>query len=58
MRPFRRQIQSEEFDGDEAVLLGLIRAKDGAESTGANLVKYTKRSECVRRRGTGSVRVQ
>jgi hypothetical protein len=48
MHAFRREIQDELFDGDRPVARGIVRLKDGAESTGTNLMKNLKWSERVR----------
>jgi hypothetical protein len=53
-----REIETEQFDGDEAILLGVIGAKYRAKSARTDLMENTKGSEGVRRRGAGSVRVQ
>ena len=58
MRALGRKIEAEQFDGDETILLGLIGAEDGTESTCADLVKHAEWAEGVGRRGAGSVRVQ
>jgi hypothetical protein len=53
-----RQVEPEDLDGDDAILVRVDRAEDGTEDTGANLMKNTERSEGVRWRRAGSVRVQ
>jgi len=53
-----RQIEREQFDGDEAFALRIVRAKYGTKSPGTDLMKNTKRSERVWRRSAGSFRVQ
>src|SRR5262249_13985724 len=58
VRAFGRNVDAEILDGYETIFFRLIRTKDGAKSTCADLVKHAKRSEGVGRRGTGSVRVQ
>ena len=57
-RAFRRQIQREHFDGDEAIALLVVRMKDRAECSGADLMKDTKGTQRVGRRGAGSIRGQ
>src|SRR4029078_12928735 len=58
MTALGRNFDAKEFDGDETILLGLIGAKPGSESTCADLVEHAKRSEGIGRRSAGSVRVQ
>jgi hypothetical protein len=58
MDTLRRQIQLEELDGDEATLLRLVRTKHRPQRACADLMKYTKRAESVRRRRADSVRIQ
>ena len=58
MHALRRQIEPEEFDRDEPILFGLVRPKNGAERTRADLMENPEWTECVRRRSAGSVRVQ
>ena len=58
VRAFGWKIETEQFDGDEAILLGLICAKHGAQRARTDLMKYTKRPESVGRRSAGYVRVQ
>jgi len=52
------KVEPELLDGDQSTWVRLIRAKDGAEDAGANLVENTEGTEGVRRRRAGSVRVQ
>jgi hypothetical protein len=58
MHALRREIQRELLDGDRPVARGVVRAKHGSESPGANLMKNTKWSECVRGRRARSFGVQ
>jgi hypothetical protein len=58
MHPLGRQVETEPLHRDEAILFRLIRAKNGTESTSADLMEDTKRPESVGRRSAGSVRVQ
>ena len=53
-----REVEAEEFDGDELVLLRIVGSKHGAERARANLMENAERTERVRRRGAGSFRVQ
>jgi hypothetical protein len=53
-----RQVETEQLYRNELVLLGIVGSKDRAERTRANLMKNAERTERVRRRGTGSFRVQ
>src|SRR6184192_1309989 len=58
MNAFRRQLEAEEFDRDEAIALGFVRAKDGSESPGADLMENAEWTEGVRGAGISSFRVQ
>jgi hypothetical protein len=58
MHTLGRQIELEQLDSDETVLFLVIRAKNGAEHAGANLMENAEWSESVRVRRAGSVRVQ
>jgi len=53
-----RQIEPEVFDGDEAIVLGIVRTKDRARCAGTNLMENPERTERIWRRSTRSVRVQ
>ena len=53
-----RQIESKQFDGDETIVVRIVRAKDGSRCAGANLMENPERTEGVWRRSTRSVRVQ
>ena len=55
---FGWKIEPENFYGDESIAIGVVRAKNGAQSTIADLVEHAKWTEGVRRRGAGSFRVQ
>jgi hypothetical protein len=58
MRAVGRQVELENFDGDEAFPLRVVRAKHRSQGPCTNLMKNTKRSERVGRRSSGSFRVQ
>ena len=58
MNALRRKIEAEEFDRDEAIALGFVRAKDGSQSSGADLVENAEWTEGVRGAGIRSFRVQ
>ncbi len=58
MHAFGRQIETEDFDGNQAIAIGFVRTKDRTQSPGTDLMENTKRTERVRRRRAGSVRVQ
>ena len=58
MNTLGRQIELEEFDGDETFALGIVRPEDWSKGPRADLMKNTKRSERVWRRSAGSFRVQ
>jgi len=55
---FGRKIDPENLYGDQSIAIGIIRTKDRAQSTIADLVEHAKWTEGVRRRGAGSFRVQ
>jgi hypothetical protein len=55
---FGRQIEPERFDRDEPIAVGIVRAKDGPYSTGANLMENPEWTENVWRRRSRSVRLQ
>ena len=55
---FWRKVDPENFDRDESVAIRIIRTKDRAQSTIADLVEHAKWTKGVRRRGAGSFRVQ
>ncbi len=55
---FGRQVQTEEFDGNEAVAFGIVSAKNRPEGTGANLMENPEPSEGIWRCSTRSVGVQ
>ena len=52
------QVEPKELDGDDAIGLRVPRPVDRTERPGANLMENAERSEGVRWRGAGSVRVQ
>ena len=54
----RREVEPKQFDGNETFAIGVERAEDGSERTGADLMENPEWSERVRRRGAGSFRVQ
>jgi hypothetical protein len=58
MHFFRREIELEQFYGDEPFAFGVVAAKDGSESSSTNLVKHAKRAERIGRRTAGLFRVQ
>jgi len=58
MHALRRQIEREQFDGDQAIALGIVRAEQRPQGPRADLMKNTKRTERVRGRRPGSFRVQ
>ena len=41
----RRQVETERLDGDETSFGGVVRAKDRAQRSGADLVQHAERSE-------------
>jgi len=55
---FGRQIETERFYRDQAIAVGIVRAKDGTYSTGANLMENPEWTENVWRRRSRSVRLQ
>ena len=58
MDAFRREIEAEDLDRDDAIRLRMDRTVDGTKGASANLMENAERSEGVRWRGAGSVRVQ
>ena len=58
MHPLRRQVEAEDFDRHQAIALRLVRAKHRPQSTGTDLMKYSKWTESVWRSGAGNFRVQ
>jgi hypothetical protein len=58
MGPLGGQIEPKQFDGDETILIRIVRTEDGARCAGANLMENPERTEGVWRRGARSVRVQ
>ena len=53
-----RQVEAEDFDGNQAVALWFIRTKHRTQSTGTDLMEDTKWTEGVWRAGAGNFRVQ
>jgi hypothetical protein len=53
-----REVDSEELDGNELVLPGIVGSKHRAERARTNLMKNAERTERVWGRGTASFRVQ
>jgi hypothetical protein len=53
-----REIESEELDGNQLVLVGIVGTKHRTQSACADLMKNAKRTERPRIRSTGSFRVQ
>jgi hypothetical protein len=53
-----RQVEPEEFDGNQTLAIGVVRTKDGTQSAGANLMENPERAEGIERRRIRSVRVQ
>jgi hypothetical protein len=53
-----RQVEPEDFDGNQPIALRFIRAKHRTQSTGTDLMEDTKWTEGVWRGGTGNFRVQ
>jgi hypothetical protein len=58
MRALGRHVQTKKFHGNEAILVGFVRAKYGSERSGSNLMQYAKWSERVRERRARNFRVQ
>jgi hypothetical protein len=58
MDPLGREVESEEFDGHEALVVRIERPKHGSQCAGANLMENPEWTEGFWRRGTRSVRVQ
>src|SRR5262245_52245461 len=58
MRSLRRKIQAEPLHRGKLVLNRIVRAKDRAERACADLMQNAEWAEGVRRRSTGSFRVQ
>jgi hypothetical protein len=54
----RRQSESKQLDGDETIVLRIVRPKDGPTCAGANLMKNSEGTEGVWRPGVCSIRVQ
>jgi hypothetical protein len=55
---FGRKIDPENLYRNQSIAIGIIRTKDRAQSTIADLVEHAKWTKGVRRRGAGSFRVQ
>ena len=53
-----REIESEELDGNQLVLFGIVGTKYRTQCACSDLVKNAKRTERPRMRGAGSFRVQ
>ncbi len=53
-----RQIETKQLDGDETIVVRIVRTKDGSRCAGANLMENPEGTEGVWRRGARSVRVQ
>ena len=49
LRLFGNDVEAEDFDRDESIARGLIRAKDRAKGPHAGLVKYPERPKSWRR---------
>src|SRR5262249_38302962 len=58
MGTLRRQVESEDLDRHEAIALRFVRTKHRPQSTGTDLMKYSKWTEGVWRTGAGNFRVQ
>jgi hypothetical protein len=58
MQPIGWQVETKGLDGDKTIGGGVVSAEHGTECAGTDLVKNTERSERVRRRGAGGIRVQ
>ena len=58
MDALRRKVELEQFDRDEPIAVGFVRAEDGSESSGADLVENAEWTEGVRGAGIRSFRVQ
>ena len=58
MHTLWRQIDTKDFDGDEAIAIGIESAKHGPKSAGTNLMENPEWTEGVWRRSSRSVRVQ
>jgi hypothetical protein len=58
METFGPQIELELLDGDETILLSVVRAKNGTQRASTDLMKYSERPKRVWRRGAGSVCMQ
>jgi hypothetical protein len=52
------QRQPEQLDGDLSIAFLLVRAKDGTERAGADLLKLAKTTNRIRRRWSGTFGVQ
>jgi hypothetical protein len=58
MSALGRQVESEDFDGDETIPVRIVRTKHRTQRAGTDLMKNAKWTEGVRRGGAGSFRVQ
>jgi hypothetical protein len=58
MDPRGRQIESEQLDGDETIVVRIVRTKDRSRCAGANLMENPEGTEGVWRPSARSVRVQ
>ena len=58
MHALRGEIEAKEFDGDEAILLGLVGAEYRAESTRSDLMQDAEGPESVGWRSANGVRIQ
>ena len=58
MDALRRKVELEQFDRDEPIAVWFVRAEDGSESPGADLVENAEWTEGVRGAGIRSFRVQ
>ncbi len=58
METFGQQIELELFDGNETILLSVVRAKNGTQRASTDLMKYSERPKRVWWRGAGSVCMQ
>jgi len=52
VRLIGRQIELEQLDRDEPLAIGVVRAENGSERPGADLMKNAKRSKGVGRRSS------
>jgi len=53
-----RQVEPEDFDGHQTIAFRFIGTKYRTQSTGTDLMKYSKWTEGVWRGGAGNFRVQ